>query len=161
MRILEPLQLTEELVRIDTVSTRPSEPLVRRIMEELEPLDADVRLVNKPGDKGQVNLLARIGPDVPGGLAFAGHMDTVPWDKSMRATTAPERDGRRLYGRGTCDMKGAIAAMLHAARASAGAPLLKPLWLAFTFQEEIGCHGAKLLEDVVQLPAEHLSLIHI
>lgn len=155
MRLLDPLQLTEELVRIDTVSTKPCAPLVRRILDELEPLDADVRLVTKPGDEGQVNLLARIGPDVPGGLAFAGHMDTVPWDKAMRATTAPERDGRRLYGRGTCDMKGAIAAMLHAARASAGAPLLKPLWLAFTFQEEIGCHGAKLLEDVVQLPAEH------
>jgi len=152
---LEPVRLTEDLVGIDTVSSKPCEPLVRRILDELEPLGAQVTLQKKPGHDGQVNLLARLGPDAPGGLALAGHLDTVPWDGSMRATTQAERDGRRLYGRGTCDMKGAIAGMIHAAAAIDRSALRKPLWLAFTFEEEIGCHGAKLMEELGPLRAEH------
>jgi len=151
---LDPVVLTEELVSIDTVSSRPCEPLVARLLREIEPLGAAVEVQAKGGDEGQVNLIARIGPEGPGGLALAGHMDTVPWDASMRATTAPERDGRRLYGRGTCDMKGAIAAMVHAAAAVDRSQLRKPLWLMFTFQEEIGCHGAKLIEQLRPVPAD-------
>jgi acetylornithine deacetylase len=60
-----------------------------------------------------------------------------------------------MYGRGTCDMKGAIAAMLCAAAAVDRTRLRKPLYLAFTFEEEIGCHGAKLLETTTPLSAEH------
>ena len=152
---LEPVRLTEELVSIDTVSSKPCRPLVRRILDELEPLGAQITLQEKPGQPGHVNLLARLGPDRPGGLALAGHLDTVPWDAGMRATTQPERDGRRLYGRGTCDMKGAIAGMIHASSAIDRSALRKPLWLAFTFEEEIGCHGAKLMEEVGPLQAEH------
>ena len=152
---LDPVLLTERLVAVDTVSVKPCEPLVRMILDELEPLGAHVEIQQKPGCPGQVNLLARLGEGEVGGLALAGHMDTVPWDSSMRATTVPERDGRRLYGRGTCDMKGAIAGMVHAVRAIDVAALRKPVWLAFTFQEEIGCHGAKLLEEVGTLRAEH------
>jgi acetylornithine deacetylase len=152
---LEPVRLTCDLVSIDTVSSKPCEPLVRRILDELEPLGGEVSLQRKPGHEGQVNLLARFGPDTPGGLALAGHLDTVPWDPSMRATTRPERDGRKLYGRGTCDMKGAIAGMIHAVAAIDRAALRKPVWLAFTFEEEIGCHGAKLMAEVGPLQAEH------
>ena len=152
---LDPVLLTERLVAVDTVSVKPCEPLVRMILDELEPLGAHVEIQQKPGCSGQVNLLARLGEGEVGGIALAGHMDTVPWDSSMRATTVPERDGRRLYGRGTCDMKGAIAGMVHAVRAIDVSALRKPVWLAFTFQEEIGCHGAKLLEEVGTLRAEH------
>jgi acetylornithine deacetylase len=143
---VDPVSLTGELVSYDTTSDRSTEPLCDHIARLLEPLGADLHLQRKPSDPEQCNLLARIGPDVPGGLCLSGHMDTVPWDPSMRATTTVERDGELLYGRGTCDMKGAIAAMVWAARANAGAPLRRPLWLAFTFEEEVGCHGIKLIE---------------
>lgn len=152
---LDPVRLTEELVSIDTVSSKPSAPLVTRLLSELEPLGAEITIQSRPEDPSQINLIARLGPAGPGGLALAGHMDTVPWDSSMRATIKPERDGRRLYGRGTCDMKGAIAAMVHAAAAVDRSSLRKPLWLAFTFQEEIGCHGAKVMEQLGPLTAEH------
>ena len=154
-RTRDPVSLTEELISFDTVSHLPNEALCAYLEALLEPLGARLSRCSKPGDTSQVNLLARLGPDGPGGLALAGHTDTVPWADGMRSTTAPERDGRRLYGRGACDMKGAIAAMVDAvARVDVGA-LRKPLWLAFTFQEEIGCHGAKLLERLAPLPVEH------
>jgi len=154
----DPVALTEDLVAYDTVSARPNAPLIGRLATLLEPLDGRLQRVVSPHDPEQINLVARFGPDGPGGLAFAGHTDTVPWDGSMRATTAPERDGRRLYGRGTCDMKGAIAAMIHAAHAVGRdglSKLKRPLWFALTFQEEVGCHGAKLLQTAHPLPVDH------
>lgn len=160
--MLDPVRLTERLVALDTVSARPNATLIGDLAEQLTALGARVQTVPKPGDAEQINLLAWLGPDpVAGeraGLALAGHTDTVPWDDSMRATTAPERDGRRLYGRGTCDMKGAIAAMVCAVeRVDVGA-LKRPLALAFTFQEEIGCLGAKELvhgAGSIDLPVAH------
>ena len=151
----DPVRLTEELVSFDTVSSRSNAALCARVSELLAPLGAELHEVRKPSDEAQLNLLARFGPPGPGGLALAGHTDTVPWDDSMRATTASERDGRRLYGRGTCDMKGAISAMICATAAVDRSALRKPLWLAFTFEEEIGCHGARLLAATRPLPVEH------
>jgi len=153
----EPVALTERLVSMDTVSVRPNASMVGELAELLDGLGAHTQIQGKPGDPGQVNLLARLGPaDGQGGLLLAGHTDTVPWDSSMRATTAPERDGRRLYGRGTCDMKGAIAAMVCAAERVGRADLAKPVWFAFTFQEEIGCLGAKeLAHGPTKLPVDH------
>ena len=151
---MNPLTLTERLVSEDSVSARPNRAVCDHIAAALEPLGGVVRFVPKPSDPGHVNVLARFGPDQPGGLALAGHADTVPWDASMRATTAPERSGGRLYGRGTCDMKGAIAAMICAAAGFDRSRLRKPLWLAFTFEEEIGCHGAKYLAEVAPLGVE-------
>ncbi len=158
---MDAVRLTEELVSFDTVSSRPNDALCARLDALLRGLGGHTERVPSPHDPRQVNLLARFGPEGRGGLAFAGHTDTVPWDGSMRATTAPERDGRRLYGRGTCDMKGAIAAMVVAANAVGKrglADLKKPLWCAFTFQEEVGCHGAKLLDAVHPLPVEHVLI---
>ncbi len=152
---MDPVTLTEELVSYDTVSERPNAALCQRLTELLEPLGAQLEVQRSPKDPQQHNLLARFGPEGRGGLALAGHTDTVPFDASMRANTRPERDGRRLYGRGTCDMKGAIAAMIHAARRGEDLVLAKPLWMVFTFQEEIGCHGAKLLESLRPLPVDH------
>ncbi len=151
---MTPLTLTERLVAEDSVSARPNRRVCERIAEAVDGLGGVARWIEKPGDRDQVNLLVRFGPDGGGGLALAGHADTVPWDASMRATTSPERAGGRLYGRGTCDMKGAIAAMICATAGFDRARLRKPLWLAFTFQEEIGCLGAKHLGDVAPLDVD-------
>jgi acetylornithine deacetylase len=143
---LDPISLTGELVSFDTTSDRSNEPLCDHLSRLLEPLGAELHLQRKPARPDLCNLLARFGPDQPGGLCLSGHMDTVPWDATMRATTRVERDGELLYGRGTCDMKGAIAAMVCAAAATDRSKLRRPLWLAFTFEEEVGCHGIKLIE---------------
>ena len=155
--MLDPVRLTERLVGLDTVSVRSNNPLTENLADLLAGFGARVQVLPKPGDPSQTNILAWVGPEPVGraGLALAGHMDTVPWDASMRATTRPERDGRKLYGRGTCDMKGAIAAMVCALSRIDRSALRKPLALAFTYQEEIGCLGAKHLAQGVDLPVEH------
>lgn len=137
--------LTERLVAVDTAPGRSTHPLVDLLAEQLTRLGA--RLTVQDGHHEGVpqrNLVARLGGDGPAGLVLAGHIDTVPWDGSMRATTAPERDGTTLYGRGTCDMKGAVACQLEAA-ASRAERLRRPLVLAWTYAEEVGCHGAQAL----------------
>lgn len=157
MTMHDPVSLTERLVSQDTVSARPNAPLIADLDELMRDIGAQTILQHKPGDDTQVNLLARLGPeDGEGGLLLAGHTDTVPWDDTMRATTVPERDGRRMYGRGTCDMKGAIAAMICAAERLDVRRLRKPLWFGFTFQEEIGCIGAKqIAHGPIRLPVDH------
>jgi acetylornithine deacetylase len=137
--------LTEELVRVDTSPGHSTAALAGTLAERLRRAGAAVSLQDGEADGvTHLNLLARFGGDAPAGLILAGHMDTVPWQPDFLATTTPARDGRRLYGRGACDMKGPIAAQLLAAEAAArGARALRrPLALAYTFAEETGCDGA-------------------
>lgn len=99
-------------------------------------------------DGGRANLLASIG-DGPGGLLLSGHTDVVPvagqaWTHSPFALT---EDGTRLYGRGTCDMKGFIACVLGAVEAADLGRLAQPLHIALTYDEEIGCVGVRGLID--------------
>lgn len=144
----------EALVALDSQSVLPNRPVVERIGGWLETLGGAISYQESPHDRGQVNVIARFGGEGRAALAFAGHADTVPWDASMRATTSAERDGRRLFGRGTCDMKGGIAAMVDAVVRVGPRALRRPLLLAFTFQEEIGCHGIKHLARVGGFDAE-------
>lgn len=95
----------------------------------------------------KLNLFATIGPDVPGGVILSGHTDVVPVEGqpwTSNPFTMVERDGR-LYGRGTCDMKGFVAACLAMAPEFAARDLKVPVHFAFTYDEETGCHGAQAL----------------
>ena len=79
-----------------------------------------------------------------GGIVLSGHTDVVPVADQNWATDPfrlHERDGR-LFGRGTCDMKGFVAAIMATAPDWSGAPLRRPLHLALTHDEEVGCLGA-------------------
>jgi acetylornithine deacetylase len=134
-----------QLVAIDSTSSRTNFP----VLDWLEPRVARMgfetrRMTWKDAagvDKG--NLVARLGPDQPGGLALVGHTDCVPFDADWgEALSGNVRDGK-LYGRGSADTKGSIAAMLAAA--SRVRPARGPLWLLFTADEEVGCQGAKAL----------------
>lgn len=140
--------LTERLVSVDTAPGASTAPLAELLSTRLGAMGASVSL--QQGEHAgvpQANLVARFGGDAPAGLVLGGHIDTVPWDAGMRATTAAERDGRTLFGRGTCDMKGPIAAQLIAAAATT-ATLRRPLVLIYSYAEEIGCHGAlRLMAD--------------
>jgi acetylornithine deacetylase len=103
-------------------------------------------------DRRKANLLARIGPETPGGIALAGHTDVVPasgQDWQADPFDLVEREGR-FVGRGTADMKGFIALALVAARAADPRKLQKPLHLVLTYDEEVGCHGAKALQEELQ-----------
>lgn len=119
------------------------------------------RFPNEDGDKA--NLLARIGPEVAGGIALAGHTDVVPVSGQDWRTDPFElvaRDGE-LFGRGTADMKGFIAIALAAALEVDAARLRKPLQLILTYDEEVGCLGAMALRDELAGLADKPRLVLI
>ncbi|HKJ00614.1 MAG TPA: acetylornithine deacetylase [bacterium] len=140
---LDLIDLERALIGFDTTSRNANLNLVDFLAERLKALGLAVE-VDGGHDEGKANLYATLGaPDV-GGLMLAGHMDTVPVDGQDWQTdpfTLTERDGR-FYGRGTADMKSYIAQALVAAEAVKARKLKLPLHLAFTYDEEVGCHGA-------------------
>lgn len=135
--------LLDVLVAHDTTSRNSNLKLITMVEDVLDGHAIPHQRVPSPdGDKA--NLIARIGPDVPGGVVLCAHTDCVPvdgqdWDTDPFTVTA--RDGR-LYGRGTSDMKGFIAVVLAALPAIVDAPLERPIFLAFTYDEEVGTVGA-------------------
>ncbi len=105
------------------------------------------RVYDETGAKA--NLWASIGPEGVPGYVLSGHTDVVPVD-GQDWTSDPfvlREAGGRLYGRGACDMKGFLAACLAAADSMAARPLREPLHLAFSYDEEVGCVGAKRLVE--------------
>lgn len=100
---------------------------------------------NESGDKRAIHC--RIGPAVDGGLILSGHMDVVP--TKGQPWTRPDfeltQEGSKLYGRGTTDMKGFLACCLAIMPKLMSAPLTKPIYLAFSYDEEIGCQGGPVL----------------
>ena len=132
-----------ELVSFDTVSRTSNLALIERVEDWLTDLGASCRRTASD-DGSRANLHAVLGPAVDGGVVLSGHTDVVPvegqaWSSDPFVLT--ERDGR-LYGRGSCDMKGFIACALAAAPDFAAAPLKRPVHFAFSYDEEVGCHGA-------------------
>ena len=137
---------TEELARLvafDTTSRGSNLELIAYAEELLAKLGvASRRIANADGSKA--NLLATIGPAAPGGVVLSGHTDVVPVD-GQPWTSDPwvlTPRGDKLYGRGTCDMKGFLALALAAAPDFAAGAIKRPVHLAFSYDEEIGCLGA-------------------
>ena len=94
-----------------------------------------------------------------GGLAYFGHTDVVPADDWSRdhGPFEPAVEGDRLYGRGSCDMKGSIACMLAAAEQSTGTQGAGPLYITCTADEEIGYGGAKQVAERSELFREMVA----
>lgn len=139
----------EELVGFNTVSSRPVAPLASWLAERCEHAGLQVELVHDPEQPGKHNVIATAGPHGTDGLMVSGHMDVVPTE-GQPWTTDPflltRRDGR-LYGRGTADMKGFIAATLCALERVDLSRLRRELILAWTYDEEVGCLGSATLSD--------------
>lgn len=138
-----------QLVAIDSVSSRSNVEIVEYLERRCQAMNFVTKRFPYLDEHGleKINLIALAGTEFSEstnvGLALVGHTDTVPYDPNWsEATNLTERDGR-LYGRGSCDTKGFIAAALTAAE-SIG-QLQQPLALIFTADEEIGLIGAKHL----------------
>ena len=140
-----------ELIAFPTVSADSNMALIEFAGDLLRKCGAQVDVIHAPfGEKA--NLFATLGPAVDGGILLSGHSDVVPVE-DQDWTTDPfalaEQDGR-LYGRGTCDMKGFIAATLAMAPRFAERVGDRPVHFAFTYDEEIGCFGARHLAQVLK-----------
>ncbi|NYS25782.1 acetylornithine deacetylase [Rhodobacteraceae bacterium 2376] len=132
--------ILDRLVAFPSVSRDSNLPLIDWVEGYLAEHGIGATRVPSPcGTKA--HLFAQVGPDVPGGLILSGHTDVVPVD-GQDWTTDPwqvtERDGR-LYGRGTCDMKGFVALAIAAMVQARGMDLSRPLQLALSYDEEVGC----------------------
>lgn len=134
------------LVAHDTTSRETNLPLIAEVEDYLDGWDVPhIRVDHEEGRK--TNLYATIGPDIAGGIVLSGHTDVVPVDGqpwSSEPFALDERDGR-LYGRGTCDMKGFIAVALAMVPQFVAARLRRPIHLALSCDEEVGCRGVRPL----------------
>lgn len=143
-----------QLVHIDSVSVRPNAEIISYLTNRCETMGLRVQQFPYRDDAGveKLNLIAHTDSsatqlsavaDVE--LALVGHTDTVPYDPAWQdATNLVEKDGK-LYGRGSCDTKGFIAAALTAVETVDLKALKRPLALVFTADEELGLIGAKQL----------------
>jgi acetylornithine deacetylase len=146
-----------ELVRIDSVSSRSNAEVIGYLEQRCEELGLITRRHPYTDEHGveKINLIAATTDTTEVELALVGHSDTVPYDPNWaEATNLTERDGK-LYGRGSCDTKGFIAAALTAVESIGLSRLKKPLALIFTADEEIGLRGAKRLVDEKPLRATY------
>lgn len=114
-------------------------------------------------DRTKAALFAHVGPWQDGGVLLSGHSDVVPVDGQDWTSdpwTVTERDGR-LYGRGTCDMKGYVALSVWALVAAHKRGVQRPLQLALSYDEEIGCTGAPPMIAALQktLPQASAAVI--
>jgi len=154
---MTPQQTLSELVRIDSVSSRSNAEIVDYLERRCEERKLKTRRFSYQDEYGveKINLIALAGAEFSQHtnveLALVGHTDTVPYDPNWpEATNLTERDGK-LYGRGSCDTKGFIAAALSAVETLDLTRINKPLALIFTADEEIGLRGAKHLAQIKPL----------
>lgn len=150
------------LIAFDTTSRHSNLALIHDCADYLESLGLKPWLSHN-ADQSKANLFATIAAadgSTEGGLILSGHTDVVPTDGQTWQSDPYRADIRegRLYGRGSADMKGFIAAVLAAAPAMVQAGLKRPLHIALSYDEEIGCLGAPVMIAELQkrgLTPEH------
>ena len=159
---LSPRQILDRLVAFPTVSRDSNLPLIDWVEDYLQSHGIRAhRHWNE--DRSKAALMAHVGPQVTGAVVLSGHTDVVPVDGQHWTSdpfTVTERQGR-LYGRGTCDMKGFDALALWALVEGHHRSLRRPLQIALSYDEETGCMGAPPLIETMQqvMPKGALAII--
>lgn len=159
---LTPREMLEKLVSFPTVSRDSNLAIIDFIEEYLASHGVEsYRVYDETGQKA--NLYASVGPAVEGGVVLSGHTDVVPIDGQDWKTdpfSVVEKNGR-LYGRGTCDMKGFDALALCAVPLALERGIKRPLQIAMSYDEEVGCRGAPsmIAEMAAHLPKAAAAII--
>lgn len=160
--VLSPRALLDKLVSFPTVSRDPNLALVDWVEEYLTGHGLTChRDYDASGQKA--SLYTHAGPELDGGVILSGHTDVVPVDGQAWTTdpfTVVESDGK-LYGRGTCDMKGFDALAIWATVEAQRRGVARPLQLCLSRDEEIGCVGAPPMIEAMQarMPRAALAII--
>ena len=141
--MLDAVEVTKDLIRFNSVSSNSNVVISDRLQDHLQTLDFTVERVEyrDPAGTEKVSLVGRKG-EGDGGLALLGHSDVVPTEGWAQDPFEPWVENGRLYGRGSCDMKGSLACMLAAGEAYNASDLKAPLYIVYTADEEVGCQGA-------------------
>jgi acetylornithine deacetylase len=162
MSHLTPRQILQKLVSFPTVSSDSNLDLI----DWLDGYLAGHGIVTHRHwneDRTKAALLAHAGPMVAGAVVLSGHSDVVPVEGQAWTSdpwTVTERDGR-LYGRGTCDMKGYVALAVWALVEAQRRGVARPVQLALSYDEELGCTGAPPMIETLRkvLPLGDAALI--
>ncbi len=156
-------EMLRRLVAFDTTSRNSNLALIDDVQAYLAAHGIASMLV--PNDDGKkANLIATIGPRVPGGIVLSGHTDVVPVDGQPWDTdpwTLTEKADGNLYGRGTCDMKAFAAVVLALVPRFKAADLKVPVHIALSYDEEVGCFGAMRLVErlAAELPRPRACIV--
>jgi len=144
------------LVEIDSTSRLSNLPVIELIADEARRLGLTPHVCPTP-DGQKANLLITVPAEdgtTAGGVVLSGHSDVVPVDGQRWSSDpfVPEvRDGR-LYGRGTCDMKGFVGVAVALLPDMIAAELREPIHLAISYDEEVGCLGGdQIVKDIADL----------
>lgn len=144
-------ELLSELIAYPTVSALSNRTMIDHLANHLETAGARVNVIEDPTG-AKANLFATIGPERDGGIVLSGHTDVVPvadQDWQTDPFMLFDKD-EALYGRGTCDMKGFIAAAIALAPLLGRAATERPIHFAFTYDEETGCLGGQHLVETLR-----------
>ncbi len=180
----QPIDTLKRLIAFPSVSSSSNRDISDAVSKHLESLGFDVEQSSYKDALGatKVNLVARRDPAsktiaAPSGLAYFCHTDVVPADDWTGPGAEPfvgVVQDDRIYGRGSCDMKGSLVAMMAAAAEVIAIDQTAPLWIVCTADEEVGFDGAKHLvkhsqryREIVQAQPlaiigepTHLSVVH-
>src|SRR6056300_550156 len=145
------IEILRKLVGFDTTSFKSNLDLIKFIENYLNSFNIKSELIYDE-TKNKANLFATIGGDAKGGIVLSGHTDVVPIKNQKWSSdpfTLTERD-YKLFGRGSSDMKGFIAVVLSRVSKMVETKLNKPIHLAFSYDEEIGCVGVHGLLELIK-----------
>ncbi len=143
------LQMAKDMVTFPSVSEVSNAAVSQYVADRLASLEFKVEWLSYIDGKGQnkVSLVAKRGKG-KGGVAYLAHTDVVPaedWSVDFSGPFEPTERHNRLYGRGACDMKGSLACALQAVGSIEQTTQTKPIYFVVTSDEEVGMHGAQLV----------------
>ena len=149
---LTPLEIMTKLISFPTVSRDTNLPLIDWVDGYLSSHGITAHRWPDPEQPHKAALFAHVGPWEEGAVVLSGHTDVVPvddqpWDTDPFEVT--KRDGK-YFGRGTCDMKGFDALAIWALVDGHHRGLRRPMQLALSFDEEVGCTGAPPMIEAMQ-----------
>lgn len=140
-------QYVSELIRFDSVSSKSNVPVTDSVERTLKQMGFEIERLEYDDANGvrKASIVGKLGKGA-GGMAYFGHTDVVPaspWFSNEHGPFEPTVKEGRLYGRGSCDMKGSVACMLAAVERIRVADLRQPIYVTCTADEEIGYGGAR------------------
>ena len=158
---MEALRLVQDLVSFESTSVLSNVPVTDFVDEALKKEGFVTERIHYEDVNGvrKSNVVGKKG-DGTGGMAYFAHTDVVPadpWFTDEHGPFTPTIKGDRLYGRGSCDMKGSAACMIAAASRFSAGDLKKPIYVTCTADEEVGYKGAKEVAERSELFKEMVA----
>lgn len=146
------IQILEKLVSFDVLGGQSNLSIINWINDYLQQFGLKTTLVPN-SDNSKANIHCQIGTNTDGGVILSGHTDVVPvagqnWETNPFELV--DKGNGKLYGRGSCDMKGFVASCLALVPKLVKAELKRPIYLAFSYDEEVGCIGAPSLAKSIK-----------